>query len=96
MARKVVWTDPAWDDLESAADYIARDSEAYAAVFVAEVQEAAASLGEFPDRGQVVPEIGDESIRELLVKPYRLIDRITPKTVVVLTVVHGALRVRRL
>ena len=30
MASEVVWTDPAWADLEAAAKYIARDSEAYA------------------------------------------------------------------
>ena len=36
MAREVVWTDPAWEDLEAAAEYIARDSEHYAAAFVQE------------------------------------------------------------
>jgi plasmid stabilization system protein ParE len=44
MAREVVWTDPAWDDLEAAAAYIARDSEFYAASFVQEARDAAASL----------------------------------------------------
>lgn len=34
MAREVVWAAPAWDDLEAAAEYIARDSEFYAAAFV--------------------------------------------------------------
>lgn len=46
MAREVVWTEPAWEDLEAAAQYIARDSESYAAVFVREVKEAAESLTE--------------------------------------------------
>jgi plasmid stabilization system protein ParE len=59
MAREVVWTDPAWEDLEAAAEYIARDSDAYAAVFVEEIKAA-----------QIVPETGDPSIRELLVRPY--------------------------
>ena len=75
MAREVVWTDPGWDDLEAAAAYIARDSEYYAASFVQEAREAAGSLAEFAERGQTVPEFGDESIREFLVKPYRLITR---------------------
>ncbi len=44
MAREVVWTDPAWDDLEAAAEYIARDSAYYAATFVQEVKGAAESL----------------------------------------------------
>jgi hypothetical protein len=30
--REVVWTEPAWEDLKAAAQYIARDSEYYAAV----------------------------------------------------------------
>ena len=40
MAREVVWTDPAWEDLEAAAEYIARDSEYYAAAFVQEIKDA--------------------------------------------------------
>ena len=95
MAREVVWARPAWKDLESAADYIARDSTAYAAVFVQDVKAAAASLSQFADRGQVVPEIGDQSVRELLVRPHRLIYRITPARVTVLALIHGATRVRR-
>ena len=31
MARKIVWTDPAAEDLEAAVEFIAKDSEAYAA-----------------------------------------------------------------
>jgi plasmid stabilization system protein ParE len=50
MARQVVWTDPGWDDLEATAEYIARDSEFYAAAFVQEAREAAAILAEFADR----------------------------------------------
>ena len=68
MARQIVWSDPAWDDLEAAAEYIARDSESYAAAFVQNVKEAAASLAQFAERGQIVPEISNESIRELLVR----------------------------
>lgn len=73
MAREVVWTDPAWDDLEAAAEHITRDSEAYAAAFVEDIKAAATSLAEMAERGQVVPEIGDASIRELLVRAYRLV-----------------------
>jgi toxin ParE1/3/4 len=96
MAREVVWTDPAWNDLEAAADYVARDSAAYAAVFVQEVRDAAASLSEFADRGQVVPEFSDETIRELLVAPYRLVYRISSGGVAILALVHGATRIHRL
>ena len=34
MARKVIWADAAVADLEAAAEYISKDSPAYAASFV--------------------------------------------------------------
>ena len=95
MAREVVWTDPAWEDLEAAAEYIARDSEAYAAAFVEEIKAAATSLSEMAERGQIVPEIGDASIRELLVRPYRLVYQLTERQVRILAVIHGARRAWR-
>ena len=95
MDREVIWTDPAWLDLENVADYIARDSEFYAAAFVQQVKEASASLKNFAERGQIVPEFGDESIRELLVKSYRLVYRVSDKQILILTLVHGAQRLRR-
>jgi plasmid stabilization system protein ParE len=96
MARKVVWTEPAWEDLDTAAQYIARDSEFYASALVHEVREAAASLDEFADRGQIVPEFGDDSIRELLVKPFRLVYKISEEHVFIVAFIHGAQRLRRI
>ena len=95
MAREVVWTDPAWEDLEAAAEYISRDSEAYAAAFVQEMKAAATSLSEMAERGQVVPEIDDASIRELLVRPYRLVYQLTDGQVRILAIIHGARRAWR-
>jgi plasmid stabilization system protein ParE len=95
MARKVVWTGPGLVDLESAAEYIARDSEFYAAALVQEANEAALSLKNFGERGQVVPEFGDESIRELLVKPYRLVYKLTDEHAFVVAFIHGAQRLWR-
>jgi len=92
MAREVIWTEPAGDDLEAAAQYIARDSEFYAAAFVQDVKAAAESLVEMAERGQIVPEFCDPSIRELLVRPYRLVYRVLPKQVIILALIHGARR----
>ena len=91
----MIWTEPAWDDVEAAAEYIARDSEYYAAAFVREIKEAAKSLCEMAERGQIVPEFGDASVRELLVRPYRLVYRLEPEDVTILAVIHGARRERR-
>jgi plasmid stabilization system protein ParE len=95
MARNVVWTEPAWDDLEAAAQYIARDSAYYAAAFVQEVKAAAESLCDLAERGQIVPEFRDASIRELLVRPYRLVYRLRPHDVTILAIIHGARRAWR-
>lgn len=96
MAREVVWTEPAWEDLEAASEYITRDSEYYAAAFVREVKEAAESLSEFAERGQIVPELRDPTIRELLIRPYRLVCRLSSSQVTIIAVIHGARRTGRL
>jgi plasmid stabilization system protein ParE len=62
VARRVRWTTPAWEDLAEAANHIARDSKYYAAAFVLEASERAASLNRFADRGREVPEYGDPAV----------------------------------
>ena len=90
MAREIVWTESAWKDLEAVADYIARDSEHYAAAIVLETRDAARSLAEMADRGRNVPEFEDRNVRELLLGNYRLIYRVLPKVLQVLAFIHGA------
>ena len=89
MARQVRWSHEAAIDLESIAGYISRDSTYYAAAFVEEVLSVAATLERFSGRGRVVPEVGEENIRELFVKGYRLLYRIGDDSVLVLGVIHG-------
>ena len=90
MARALRWTEAAVDDLNEAAEFIARDSPFYARALARDVRDAARSLRRFAERGRVVPESDDPSIRELFVKHYRLIYQITPDHVVILAFVHGA------
>jgi plasmid stabilization system protein ParE len=90
MARRVVWTEIAWSDLEAAADHIAKDSPNYAAAFVREVRDAARSLAYLPERGRVVPEFDDLAIRELFVRSYRLVYQVAKETVRIVGFIHGA------
>lgn len=90
MALSVRWTESAWQDLEEVADYIARDSRYYAATFVADVRDAARSLAALANRGRVVPELGEQSIREIFISHYRLIYQVTPDSVSILAFIHGA------
>ncbi len=88
MARKVIWSDKAWLDLEQAADYIARDSQYYAAGFVQKVKIASSTLTEMPYRARQVPELENAAVRELLVKGYRLIFEIDKDNIYVLGLIH--------
>ena len=90
MVRRVKWTEAAWCDLEAVADYIDRDSQRYAAAFVREVRDAACSLARFAERGRRVPEFGMPAVRELLVRKYRLIYRLTEDAVHIVAFIHGA------
>ncbi|MBM4339271.1 MAG: type II toxin-antitoxin system RelE/ParE family toxin [Deltaproteobacteria bacterium] len=90
MARKVIWTETAWRDLEEVADYIARDSFSYSAAFVREARDAARTLAYLSERGRTVPEFNDPNIRELFVRSYRLIYQIAEKSVYVIGFIHGA------
>ncbi len=89
MDREVIWTDTAVTDLDAAAEFISKDSPAYAATFVLRSLEAARSLRDLAERGRVVPEFKDESIREILVHSYRLIYRVEENRVSVLALIHG-------
>jgi toxin ParE1/3/4 len=53
---KILWTDPAVEDLRNLHSYIAKDSEVYAGSFVERIILAVEKLTNFPRLGRVVPE----------------------------------------
>lgn len=84
-----MWSYEATTDLETLAEYIAKDSDFYAAAFVQEILDVSRSLDEFPDRGRIVPEYGNPDVRELFVREYRLIYSVEKSRIVILGLVHG-------
>lgn len=89
MDLGVTWSPEATEDLESIAEYIARDSWHYARAVVSEIITVARRLSEFPLIGRVVPEIGDERIRERFVYSYRLVYKLERDRILVVAVIHG-------
>jgi len=87
---EVRWTPQAADDLEAIADFIAEDSPHYASLFVVDVLDAVQRLEVFPKSGRIVPEANDPIIREIILGNYRIIYRVKPEIVEILTVYHGA------
>src|SRR5664279_259472 len=90
MDREIIWSAWASDDLVAVAEHISRDSASYAATVVRELVAAARSLCTFAERGRRVPEYVDPSVRELIVRKYRLVYRVQPERIEVLRIIHGA------
>lgn len=85
----VRWSDQAKADLKAIHDYIARDSTHYAKKVTRELVDKADALAELPRLGRVVPELGDESVREIPAYSYRILYEIKAgDTIVVLAVIH--------
>ncbi|MFH1674346.1 MAG: type II toxin-antitoxin system RelE/ParE family toxin [Pseudomonadota bacterium] len=89
MDIEVEWSPEASEDLESIAEYIARDSEFYARAVVSKILEASQNIRGFPLLGRIVPETGDEKIRERFIYSYRLVYRIEEKRILIVAVIHG-------
>ena len=89
MARVLVWSPEAIEDIESIAAFIARDSPWYAKAVASKIVEIAETIPDFPEMGRVVPEIGETSIRERFVHRYRIIYRLDQARVLVTAVIHG-------
>ncbi len=90
MDRKIIWTNEVYEDLESTAEYISKDSPFYASAFIEEVLLAGKNLNQNPDRGRRVPEVNDENIREIFVKRFRLIYKVKKDKIIILALIHGA------
>ena len=81
------------NDLETIRLFIAKGSESTANREYERIVQAAARLSDFPESGRVVPRLGRRDIREVIVRPYRLLYRLYDDTVEIFTVIHGARRI---
>ena len=86
MAIQLEWSNEALEDIESIATYIEKDSPFYAKSVVTKFFEKAEIIKDFVELGRIVPELGDNSIREIFVYSYRLIYKIDSNTVLIVAV----------
>jgi plasmid stabilization system protein ParE len=91
----VHWTEAALADLRAIQAYISRHSSQYATSLIERLFDRSAQLANHPRLGGVVPEYDEESLREILEHPYRIIDRILEQQVDIVAVIHGARRLPR-
>ena len=69
-------------------DFIARDSEHYAALQIKRIIERVEHVSTMPTLGHPVHEFSDEALRETHQENYRIIYRFTKTELQVVTVVH--------
>lgn len=70
------WTVGAQADLANLLAFIELRSEANARLVASRLQHSIAQIESFPRIGRVVPEYRDDSVRELVIRPYRMLYRV--------------------
>lgn len=91
----VIWTDPALDQLEEIAEYIALDKPGAASSLVKTIFLAVQRLEQFPESGHIPPELPDSIYRELYVRPCRIFYRNEDNVSLILHVMREERQLRR-
>jgi toxin ParE1/3/4 len=86
---RVRWTGRALRDLRSIAAYISKDNPSAARRWVARLRERARKAAPFPYAGRKVPEFDRDDVREVFLGNYRILYRIFPDAIEILTVFEG-------
>ena len=89
MAHPIEWSLEAIEDLDSIAEYIARDSAFYAQSVVSKILSVARGISDQNLIGRIVHEMNDRLIRERFVYIYRLIYKINENSVMIVAIIHG-------
>lgn len=87
--RKLVWTERAEADLVGIADFISRDDPVAARRWVRKLMATARIAARVPLGGRRVPELQRDDVREVFLKRYRIVYRVTDRQCEVLTVFEG-------
>jgi toxin ParE1/3/4 len=85
---RVRFSNEAKAKLRAIHSYIAKDSPKNADAMIDRITRRAAGVGDLPRRSRKVPEHRIDSLREVLERPYRIIYRIKPDEIEIVTVMH--------
>ncbi len=88
--REIIWTISARQDLHDIHCFISRDSAPAANRMIARIFERPQILVVQPQLGRVVPEFGEESLREVFEGAYRIVYEFDDMAVYILRVSHHA------
>lgn len=92
MAFQIVWSEIAVEDLREIVQFIAQDDPAAAAKLADRILSRIETASELPFANRSVPEREDPSIREIILRPYRIIYQADDKrsAIHILRVWHAA------
>ena len=94
MAR-IIWTEPALDQLDEVAEYIALDNPVVACELVARVFKKVDRLEQFPNSGKEPPELPDSIYHEIVCSPCRIFYRREGQNVLILHVMRDEMQLRQ-
>lgn len=88
---QINWTNQANNDIDSLIDFLSSQSETYAKLQIQRIFDNVNLLVSMPKLGRVVPELEYKKVREIIVKPYRVVYHIVSKDRIdILTIHHSA------
>jgi addiction module RelE/StbE family toxin len=92
MALRIIWSQTAVEDIKGIVEYIALDAPDAAADLADRILAQIETAAELPFSNRAVPEKADGSIREAILKPYRIIYYVDDrrKVIHVLRIWHAA------
>jgi toxin ParE1/3/4 len=86
---KLVWTNPALQDIEEIAEYIALDNIRAAQKLIQKIFSTVERLEQHPNSGRRPPELERSLYREVIVGPCRIFYRVVSETVYILYVIRA-------
>ncbi|MFK3872615.1 type II toxin-antitoxin system RelE/ParE family toxin [Pseudoalteromonas rhizosphaerae] len=85
---EIIWTNPALEDLNDIAEYIALSNLLSAKKLVAEIFAKVERLEEFPESGKTPIELSNLNYREVIVNPCRIFYKIDNDKVFILHIMR--------
>ena len=85
----VVWSPRALERAREIADYIAERDQEAALAWIDELFAPVLALDKAPRSGRLVPELGEEAVREKIWRGHRVVYQVGQGDVEILTVVHS-------
>jgi len=86
---RIIWTEPALQDLDEIADYISLDRPSAAKYFVQRAFHRIEQLAKYPKSGSVPSELKGTPYRQLVIPPARIFYRAKKEAVYIVYVMRG-------